>query len=156
MKSILIRSPRSSDQYSIIKLLISQFRKRENKALDKNDYFKRWSLNFKKMLDLPNIDIYIVEKDNNIIGVTTVYKLKRLELAGEYAVIEDVFIKKNERNQGIGTLLFKKILEDLEQADVKFVTLNVDPKSEPALSFYKKLGFSNIDMEMRKNLNKIF
>lgn len=154
MQEISVRKPTIEDKYNLIKLLIPQFESRTNESLDEGEYFQKWLSNFELMLTSNLVRIFIaINQSSEIVGVTTVYLLPRLELAGYYAVVEDVFVKESERSKGIGSLIFTEVIKLLKAEKVKYVTLNVAPDNLKGQEFYKRLGFVMKATEMSLDLN---
>lgn len=157
MSETIVRKAKLEDRYSIIKLLIPSFEGRSNDSLDQGDYFRKWLVNFEKMLSSPLVHVFVaVDKDDQPVGVSTAYLLPRLELAGYYSVIEDVYVKESLRSKGMGTLLFNEIIKLLKEEGVKYATLNVAKDNVKGQEFYKRLGFKNKAMEMSLNLEETF
>lgn len=154
MPDISIRKPTLDDKYSLIKLLIPQFEARTNESLDEGEYFQKWLANFQLMLRSDLVRMFVaVNQSSELVGVTTVYLLPRLELAGYYAVVEDVFVKQSERSKGIGSLIFAEVIKMLEAEQAKYVTLNVAPDNLKGQEFYKRLGFVMKATEMSLDLS---
>lgn len=145
---ISITHPKAEDNFQIIKLLISDFRQRDNEDLKEGNYFKRWNENFQKMLNSDFAKVYVAKSETDVIGVSTIYLLPRLELAGEYAVVEDVFVHEGFRSKGIGTKLFEHIIKDLKDSPVKYLGLIVDKENNKAQKFYEELGFRSKSIGM--------
>jgi ribosomal protein S18 acetylase RimI-like enzyme len=153
MQGISVRKPAIEDKYNLIKLLIPEFEIRTNQSLDEGEYFQKWLVNFELMFNSDLVRMFVAANaDNQLIGVITAYLLPRLELAGYYSVIEDVYVKESERGKGVGTLIFNQVIEMLKAEKVKYVTLNVAADNIKGQEFYKRLGFSTEALEMRLTL----
>ena len=67
-------------------------------------------------------------------------------------VIGNIVVKKESRNQGIGTHLFEYIKnKKCPEFDVQRIELDMEAKNINALSFYKKLGL--IEDRIRFSMN---
>lgn len=66
------------------------------------------------------------------------------EIAQNALEIERIYVKKEYKHQGIGTLLFQKALEVAKEQEKSSVWLGVWEKNDAALNFYKKLGFEAV------------
>ena len=101
-----------------------------------------------------NVDRYIIEYDNIIIGYSQVYKIdEELKLEYEYdkditgAYAMDQYIGEVEYwNKGIGTLYILKIIEYLKQnnKDIKSILLDPHISNKRAIRCYEKAGFKII------------
>jgi ribosomal-protein-alanine N-acetyltransferase len=56
--------------------------------------------------------------------------------------IINIAVRKSHRNQGVGTHLMQKLIEDAKSQGVIKITLDVRKSNEPAINLYKKFGFS--------------
>lgn len=63
--------------------------------------------------------------------------------------IMNIVVKKTFRNQGIGTLLLKKLMDLSRELNCISITLEVMEENYPAIHLYKNLGFTQIGI--RKN-----
>lgn len=67
----------------------------------------------------------------------------------EMGVIEDVFVRKQWRKQGIAKFLLITALTYLKEKGLKEAKLMVDTENEKALNLYKSVGFEVTDEEKR-------
>ncbi|MFT4415459.1 GNAT family N-acetyltransferase [Fredinandcohnia humi] len=67
----------------------------------------------------------------------------------EMGVIEDVFVRKQWRKQGIARFLLTKALTYLQERGLKEAQLMVDTANEKALNLYKSVGFAIEEEEKR-------
>ncbi len=153
MPQIKVRDAKLSDSFELIKLLIPDLENKTKISLKEGKYYKKWYLTFKEMLKSKTVEIFVAEKNKKLVGVATVYILPRLELAGHYAVAEDVHIKESERGKGYGTLVFNALIKYLNGRGIKYVSAVVDKDNKIGRKFYEKLGFSNDTFGMRVDLN---
>ena len=63
------------------------------------------------------------------------------EAKKERAEIEIVAVDPDYQGQGIGTKLFTKLIEALDDAGVQEIQLFVHPSNAPAIEFYEHFGF---------------
>jgi len=66
----------------------------------------------------------------------------------KFLYIDDIFVKKEHRREGIGEMLIDKLIEIMRQKNIKKCRLGVSIKNNKAFSFYKKLGFKTMHYEM--------
>ena len=89
--------------------------------------------------------MYLVAKNENNIIVA---------FAGIWKVLDEVHItniavRKDFRNQGIGSKIFENLLELAYSKDVTSITLEVSENNIPAIKIYEKFGFEKVGF--RKN-----
>jgi len=63
---------------------------------------------------------------------------------GEIGRIENVYVSKDWRRQGIGRLMMIRALDSCARSLFKHVFLSVDPTNAPAIALYQSLGFERI------------
>ncbi|MCI5726623.1 MAG: GNAT family N-acetyltransferase [Clostridium sp.] len=106
--------------------------------------------------DLPFIEGYIIEHNNEIAGYSMLAKSYSTEYAGICIWIEDLYIKPEYRSLGLGTQFFEfvnnKYDSSSSSAAVRF-RLEVEPSNKQAIHVYKKCGYNELPyIEMTKEL----
>jgi GNAT superfamily N-acetyltransferase len=66
---------------------------------------------------------------------------------GQRIYLEDIIVTEKMRGNGIGKLLFEKILEDCKDLNFNGVSWQVLDWNEPAIRFYKKFKGVSLDPE---------
>ncbi|MEK7641312.1 MAG: GNAT family N-acetyltransferase [Patescibacteria group bacterium] len=105
-------------------------------------------------LDDPETQVFLAEEVNNIVG----YLRVGVEDAPEYfaekriGMIYDSFVEERYRRQGIAGQLFEAASVWLKKKKVSFVELNVDFRNESAIALWRKLGFQEVKLRMRRPL----
>lgn len=131
--------------FKITNMTLDDLNNIKNNLISDFDDFWNYSI-LKSELESSN-SYYIVVKDNsNIVG-----------FAGIKLVIPDcdimnIVVKKDFRNQGLGSLLLKNLINLAKSLGVRNIFLEVDEKNSPAISLYNKYGFKTISK--RKNYYK--
>jgi len=75
-------------------------------------------------------------QNNDLRGVILAFP----SIDGSYCV-HKVFVKKEYREQGIGSKLFNALLEEIDKLKVT-TFLTVDPDNQTAIALYKKWGYN--------------
>lgn len=97
-----------------------------------------------------NYKIYVIEKDNIIIGtITLIIENKLIHNLGKVCHIEDLTIHKDFRNKGYASVLLKYSKYVAKQHHCYKIILNCKEELE---KFYKKNGFSKSSIQMRINI----
>ena len=103
-----------------------------------------WTKDIFKDELMANNSIYLVAKFNQqIVGFCGI------KMILEEANVMNIVVKKDFRNQGIGTLLLEKLIQLAKEKKSTSITLEVNEENYPAIHLYKKLGFKQ--MGNRKN-----
>lgn len=93
--------------------------------------------NFKEYMERKNIPLtYVAYESDTIIGFTSAYINSHNE-----AFIEDLFVNESYRCKNIGTELFTKLLDAINEYKCERIDLEVSIGNEKVLEFYKKFGF---------------
>lgn len=91
-------------------------------------------------LQKPNHIILVAEMNSKIVGMLDFSNGHRLRIAhtGEFGMSVD----KNFRDQGLGSLLLKVLIEwSTQNNTIEKIGLNVHSNNERAIATYKKMGF---------------
>lgn len=90
--------------------------------------------------------IYVLEKNNDIIGSGTLYIERKLtHNLCKMGHIENIFIDKNHRGNGYGEKIVKKLLEYAQNNKCYRVDLTC---TEELIPFYNKNNFTNKNVSM--------
>lgn len=103
-----------------------------------------WNYNlFKSELENKN-SMYIVAKLNNqIVGFAGIW------LSVDDIHITNIVVKKNCRNQKIGSLMLNNLIKLCENRTQKSITLEVNSNNIPAQKLYQKFGFKNVGIRKK-------
>lgn len=97
-----------------------------------------------ELLQDPSVQVFILEKDGQAIGSTTIQLKTNLSLGYIY----DVAILKPYRGQGFGTYMLNQSIKVLDSQQLDTATLVVTGQNKGALALYKKLGFEEKDVDI--------
>ncbi|MHA1667611.1 MAG: GNAT family N-acetyltransferase [Candidatus Heimdallarchaeaceae archaeon] len=100
-------------------------------------------------------EVYVAEKSGRIVGFLYGYIKNQTGFfkRRKVAHISDIVVKKEFRNQGIGSALFEKFEREFAfEHQAEDMTLFVHVKNEKAIEFYKKIGFEIKLLSMKKLL----
>jgi GNAT superfamily N-acetyltransferase len=99
------------------------------------------------ILDEPELGkLFVLRVDGSVVGMANA--LITISTAeGERALLlEDVFVQNEYRGMGLGRRLVEHVLEWARRRGMVRVTLLSDRDNQPALDFYRKLGFERSHM----------
>jgi GNAT superfamily N-acetyltransferase len=90
-------------------------------------------------------DFYVAENNNTIVGIA-LYYYKYSTWKGKCLFLEDIIVTESQRGNGIGKLLFNKIIEVAKETKVRRMEWQVLDWNKTAIDFYKKYD-STLDGE---------
>ena len=145
----IIRKMIASDKEEVIKMMKVFY---ESDAVLSNGSIEIFENDFNSATNnSPFLEGYIFESNNQIIG----YSLLAKSFSTEYGLpciwIEDLYLKSEFRNKGIGSKFFRFIEKEYPNTLLK---LEVERENIKALNMYKKHGYEPLEyLEMIK-INK--
>ena len=90
----------------------------------------------------PVSNFFVLEKDGLVVGFLDYW------VTFDSATIDQIAVKKSERNQGFAKILLEKSINDLKElGEVSFFTLEVRASNEPAINLYKSFGFQKVTIK---------
>lgn len=124
LKHITIRTMNLSDLNSIKDILLTDF----------DDF---WNYNiFKSELENENCEYIVAVLNDEIIGFAGIWQVV------DEAHITNIVTKKTHRNQGIGNLLLKNLIDICKNLkNINLITLEVNEENIVAQKLYKKFEF---------------
>ncbi|WP_085907694.1 GNAT family N-acetyltransferase [Kiloniella majae] len=89
----------------------------------------------------PLAKLWVIEKEQAIIGYLCVSLGFSLETGGRDFFIDELFVEKAYRKQGIGTKALEYACEQSKKLGAQRVVLEVEQSNPRAKALYKRLGF---------------
>lgn len=101
-----------------------------------------------------NGTVFIAREGSELAGYTLIfikdeipiYKNKKL------GYVSDIYVKKEFRNMAISSALMEKATEWFRKKGMNFVAIPVSPDNKIAYAIYKKWGFIDYRIDMRKKI----
>ena len=131
--------------YDITKMTLEDLNNIKDNLISDFDDFWNYSV-FKSELESDSSHYLVVKDNSKIIGFAGI------KVILPDADIMNIVVKKDFRNQGIGSLLLKELINLSKSLNIKNLFLEVNEKNTPAISLYNKFGFKKISI--RKNYYK--
>ena len=131
--------------YNITKMTLEDLNNIKDSLISDFDDFWNYSV-FKSELESDSSHYLVVKDNSKIIGFAGI------KVILPDADIMNIVVKKDFRNQGIGSLLLKELINLSKSLNIKNLFLEVNEKNTPAISLYNKFGFKKISI--RKNYYK--
>jgi GNAT superfamily N-acetyltransferase len=80
---------------------------------------------------------FVAETEGKVVGFA-LYYIRYSTWKGQRLYLEDLLVTENSRGQGIGKLLFDKLIEECKEKKYSGMAWQVLDWNEPAINFYKK------------------
>lgn len=96
--------------------------------------------------------IQVAKLQNHVVGYVTVERDGPVPGA---AYMRNVVVKPELRKKGVGSLLLNHALQVARDMHRKTLALRVDPANAPAVSFYRKSGFTTVATVVSKKSGKL-
>ena len=107
---------------------------------------------FTKLVNNPNACCLVTEENSKLVGYIAAVEKRFDYRKSKYIEIENIGIIPAFRSKGIGSLLIKKCLEWARRKGFQKVYVNVYFQNQRAIKFYKKSGFSEIDISLERDI----
>jgi len=143
--TVKIRSAVESDFPEIIKLFkeFAEFEKLPSKMTN----------SVAQMLkEKEHFNCFIAENENKIILGYSTYFFSYHTWIGKSLYMDDLYVKENYRNQGIGKKLLKSIIEFAKKEECNKIRWQVSNWNKNGQEFYKKMGAEIDDVELNCDL----
>lgn len=109
-----------------------------------NEFDDFWNYNIlKSEIESENSVIFVAKKDDKIVGFAGI-KIGPFEID-----IMNIVVRKDMRNNKIGTCLMEKIIDFFKESDKEEITLEVNEKNIPAIKLYEKYGFEKVGIRKK-------
>jgi len=107
----------------------------------------------KKYINSKKGEVFLVEDNKKIVAYSLLIIHRDSPiLENKYlGVISDIFVKKEYRNKKISSMLYEESIKWFKKNKIELISLNVNPNN-PAHKIYKKWGFFDFMINMRKRL----
>jgi ribosomal protein S18 acetylase RimI-like enzyme len=97
--------------------------------------------------------VFVAELEGVLVGYAVIGWGWGIESGGKEALIDEVFVLKNRRNQGTGAKMLTEVMAHLEKHNTKAVFLETEAQNPNSRKLYQNLGFETEDsVWMRKAL----
>lgn len=121
------------------KLIIDEYS--YDKTIDKKFKVKDY---FTSIYKDDNNKLLIYKTDDKIVGYIFAKKIEKGIL------IDGLYVEKTYRNNGIATYLINHVIKISKENKIPYIDINVMYENESAKNLYKKLGFNEFRVTLRK------
>ena len=160
-----IKEAEVSDVSSIVKLWIEFMNEHDKIVISENSELQEFEVKednmeksyeefLKSHIDSPDGTIFIALEDNIIIGYTLIFIKDEIPIYKNKKIgyISDLYVKRDYRTKAISSELKDKSFEWFKGKGIKFIAVPLYPDNKHAHSVYKKWGFFDYKVEMRKKI----
>ncbi|GAE35405.1 GNAT family N-acetyltransferase [Halalkalibacter akibai] len=88
--------------------------------------------------------IFVAEKEDTLVGAAFLNVALSIEKGGHYIWLNDLFVHKEHRNQGIAKKLLLHLIYWAENEGIKGIELETGINNEATKALYNSLGFYDI------------
>lgn len=115
-----------------------------------SDFDDFWTISIlKSELSNPNSKHIIAKLNNEILGFGGIWK------AVDDIHITNIVVRKDKRNNGIGSILLDKLIKLCEAENTTSITLEVANTNIPAIKLYEKFGFKEVGIRKKYYNNSV-
>ena len=153
---IIIRKATNKDLSEMIELIrdLTDYHYKIDKYYKPFSKYKGLYNYMKDQLKDKNVKILVVEDGGKIIGciVGVITKAPSYITPKKIGNIDYIFIKENYRHKKIGEKLLKELLKWFKEKKIKHVEISVDARNKIGVKAWRKFGFYDYRIKMRKDL----
>lgn len=143
-----VRQAVSSDVSSIIKLLEELGRPKATSKSDKTKFARL----VRKYMNGNNTMILVAEYNHDIIGMTSLVFVSRLNQTRQELWIPDMIVSRYHQSKGVGKALAKRFTKIAKENNCFRIRLESGNSRKQAHAFYKKIGFEQFAISFRKQI----
>ena len=134
---MIIRIANSQDETAILALLRQYCDEVETPWSDEH-----LLAGLRPLLNENHHGVVLVAQQEEIIAYSILTWGWGIESGGQEALVDEMFVKAEQRNQGIGETLLRKTLDRAKEQGVKVVFLETERENPRSRDLYKRIGFS--------------
>lgn len=133
---LILREGQKSDMESVLKLIkeLAHFENEANAVELTQEELEEQGFNSN-----PSFQVFLAEINREIVGMALFYE-RFSTWKGKSLHLEDLIVKKDHRNKGIGRALYDKVMSYAEKKNYKRVSWEVLDWNQVAIDFYESTG----------------
>lgn len=94
------------------------------------------------LIEQPELgDLLVADQNGSLVGYVVITWGWGIESGGAEALVDEMFVTSEFRNQGVGTLLMTAAIERAREKEVKVVFLETESNNPESRVLYDRLGF---------------
>ncbi len=142
--SVNIRKAQLDDVIPMAKLLGELFAIEDDFSIDSEKQIRGLQL----LLKTDHCRVLVAESLGQVIGMISIQGVISSAMGERVGLIEDMIITHEFRGQGIGKQLLMTMIEESKRLGYSRLSLAADKRNDPAIDFYRTLGFETSNMGM--------
>jgi len=108
---------------------------------------KKQKLGLEAIINNPEIgEILVIKDEHKLVGMVSLLYSISTALGGKVAILEDMIIHKEYRQQGLGKELLGEAIRFSKERNCLRLTLLTDFNNDVAIQFYQQFGFKKSEM----------
>jgi len=123
--------PAVNSDVKVLSLLAEKLIPGEAEAVDRERVLRR-------SLRKPDYHLYVAEKSERLVGFADFWVFSDFAHGGRMGIIQNVFVDRGVRRQGVGDLLMERIMSRVSQLGLKELHVWTSFKNRAAISLYRK------------------
>ncbi|NQW16956.1 MAG: GNAT family N-acetyltransferase [Chloroflexi bacterium] len=94
--------------------------------------------------------VVVADDGDQLAGICTISFQRAIRTLGKYAIIQEMYIGPEHRNDGLGSRLVEAAVSEAARHGCKVVELGAPPDGEDAERFYGRVGFTGVGQRLRR------
>ena len=86
--------------------------------------------------------ILVIREGSIVLGMVNILYTVSTVCGGRVAIVEDMVVRPENRNRGLGSLMIRKAIEFAHASGCLRITLLTDRTNDSAIRFYRRHGFA--------------
>ena len=139
--------PAANSDVKALSLLAEKLIPGEAEAADRARVLRR-------SLRKPNYHLYVAEKGERLVGFVDFWIFSDFAHAGRMGIIQNLFVDRGVRRQGIGDLLMERTMSRASQLGLKELHVWTSLKNRAAISLYRKHGLTKKSLLLEREFEE--
>ena len=153
---IIIRKAVKKDAKGIVNLLkqVTDYHRKFDKYYRPSSSYKNLEKAVLDSLGNRGEKVLLAESGGEIVGYCAgaIGKAPDYTALKKIGYIDTMIVDEKHRKGGVGGKLLKEMINWLKEKKIKHIELEVDTRNNPGINFWRKAGFFEYRLKMRKDL----
>ncbi len=105
--------------------------------------FEKQCRGLRWIIECPEVgSILVLREGPTVLGMVNILFTVSTVCGGRVAIVEDMIVRPENRNCGLGSLMIRKAIEFAQASGCLRITLLTDKMNDSAIRFYRRHGFA--------------